>query len=467
MSPILLISFLYLLITIIISLLFTRKKWEFIFYIFSFGLILTPSTKILGLYSSSVLNFNINQYIIYILIFLYPISFLFLLKGKKNSNTLLKYYYKKIGVFFFLIICSFLFNMILNVMYYRVSFFALPRYHLMEYLSAFVILHFSLILFSKIDSHRISIVFRNLWIITLIYSATLGAIFFLKIPFAESFQKIAYNFNFKGTTSFLDTALDASIYLNRSYSIFGGGNQFGILASISLIIASYLLNEKIITKTLFFILIFFQLLILTSSLSRTGFLFYLLTWLILVIRNSGNIFKTSLFLIGFSFILYLALTIFDERIQNIFILENFISAFFSERLNYWILFFEILKSTPESLYLGLSKYYFLSRNIFFENGYLNLYAEGGLFTLLLHFLAYFVLMFQLKKTTGDNKFSSFHKSASDYLLLFLLIELLQGALLSFRFEAINGITIGYFIYLKYLNYKSGLQISSADQNYSK
>lgn len=453
MSPILLISFIFLFVIVVSSLLFTRNKWEFLFYILSFGLILTPSTKILGLYSSNPINFNINQYIIYLLILFYPISFLILLKQKKSAKNILQYYYKEFGIFFFLIICSFLINMILNVLYYNISFFALPRYHLMEYVSFFVILHFTLILLSKVDSLRLNIIFRNIWIVTLIYSATLGILFLLKVPFVTSLQEVAYNFNFKSANSFLDSAIDAALYLNRSYSIFAGGNQFGILASISLIIASYFFKKRIISKSIFILIIFLQLLILTSSLSRTGFLFYLLACLIIFLRSSKNIYKILLFITGFSVILYLTLTLFDDRIRNIFVFDKFIAAFISERYNHWTSFFEILKTNHESIYLGLSKQYLLSNNIFFENGYLNLYAEGGIFTLFIHFLAYFILIYKLSKPSQIDSFSSISKTSFDYLFLFLLVELLQGVLFSFRFESLNGITIAYFIYEKYLSHK--------------
>lgn len=446
---ILLLSFSSIVIIIIYSYFLTRKKYEFLFYVFSFALILTPSTKILGLYSDSPFNFNINQFIIYLLIVLFPFSITIQLKSKNIYKTI-NHYYNNFGVFIALIIVSFIVNMGINVMYYKISFFQLPKYHLLEYISFFVIVHFSLILLSKLDPQRLIIIFRNIWITISIYAAILGSLFFFKFHFAEFIQEEAYNFNFKSTNSFLDTAIDASNYLNRSYSIFGGGNQYGILAPLFLIVSFYLLKERIISRKMFSILIIFQLLILTSSLSRTAFLFYLLSWLIIILRSSRNVFKTIFILIGFPIIIYLSISFFNQRIQEIFYIDKLVESFFSERLKYWISFFEILKINPESIYLGLTKFYIASNDIFFENGYLNVWAEGGGVTLCLHFLAYFILVYKLSKTSKNNNNIIFNNFTFDFLFLFFLIELLQGALFSFRFEALVGITISYFIYLKYL-----------------
>ena len=458
MPPIFYITLIFILIIIIIPLFVTKNKWEYLFYVLSLLLVLTPSTKLLGLDSSSSLNYNVNQFIIYFLIFLFFVTSHQIFNKKYKILT---YYYKSYGIYFAMIIIAFVINMIFNSMYYRKSIFELPRYHFMEYLSFFVIMHFFLLLFSKIQKEKVKVIFRNFWVILLTFSSIFSLLYTLKLPFAIFLQGEAYNFNFKSEGAFFDNAIEAYEYLNRSYSIFAGGNQFGILAPMGLLVTAYFLKEKLLSKLSFTLLLIPQLIILVTSLSRTAFLFYLFAILILIVRNSKYILGTILLIFGGAIILIYAITILDERLKTIFDFDFIIDALFSERIDHWMKFIDLINLNPESIVLGHTKSYLSSGNMFFENGYLNLYAEGGILTLLMHLIAYFVLMYTLSKQKNRIINPSFMKLSVDYLFLFLLIEVLQGAFVSFRFESINAITIGYFIYMKYL---SELRVNAQKNN---
>lgn len=448
MAPVFSITLIFLFIIIIIPLLVAKNKWEYLFYILSLLLVLTPSTKLLGLYSLTSYNYNVNQFIIYFLIFLFFVSSHQIFNKK---NKILTYYYKSYGIYFAMVIIAFIINMIFNSMYYRKSIFELPKYHLKEYFSFFVIMHFFLLVFSKIRKEKVRVIFRNFWVILLIFSSIFSLLCTLKLPFAIFLQEEAYNFDFKREGSFFDNSLEAYEYLNRSYSIFAGGNQFGILAPMGLLVTTYFLKEKLLSKLSFTLLLIPQLIILGTSLSRTAFLFYLFAILIVIVRNSKYILITILLIFGGSIILISAITILDERLKMIFDFDFIIGALFSERIDYWMEFFGLINLNPESIVLGHTKSYLSSGNMFFENGYLNLYAEGGILTLLMYLIAYFILIYTLSKQKNRIINPAFMKLSLDYLFFFLLIELLLGALVSFRFESINAITIGYFIYMKYLS----------------
>ena len=178
-----LFSIFILIVIVCYSYLLSRIKHEFIVYVFAFSLLLTPSTKLLGLYSESILNININQAIIYLLILLFPLSIISRPALKNNSQTLMNYYYKNIGISLAFVIIAFLFNILINSIYYRVSIFALPKYHLIEFISVFVVLHSSLLLFNKIEPQRMLIILKNIWVTLVMVSALFGVLFILDINF--------------------------------------------------------------------------------------------------------------------------------------------------------------------------------------------------------------------------------------------------------------------------------------------
>ena len=427
------------------SLILTRVKYEFLLYVFSFSLMLTPSTKLLGLYSENFLNININQLIIYSLVIIFPISVVL------KFPPIMYAYYKKIGKSLVFIIIAFLLNAIINSIFYGIHPLSLPKYHLVEFISFFVILHFALILFNKIKYNGALVVVKNIWVTLVVFSALLGFLFMLEINFVIKLQELAYNFNYSNTNARLETGIDASYYLNRSYSVFSGSNQYSTIAPVSLVIFYFLLKQNIMSKKLFVILIGFQVLILISALSRTGFLLYILTIIIILAQNSKYIFNYILYSLILFVALYFTLSFFDNRIQEIFNFELVFLAFLSERLFHWIIFFDILNNSPESIFLGVYEYYLNTKNNFFENGYLNIWAEGGLLSLLSYIAFYFSSLkwFSKYKTVP----TTFKRLVVNYFLLFIIFEILMGVFVGFRFESINAITIAFFIYFAFNNIK--------------
>jgi O-antigen ligase len=342
-----------------------------------------------------------------------------------------------------------LLNVVINSIYYGVSPLSLPKYHLVEFISFFVILHFAIILVENIEYYRALVVIRNIWVTVVVYSALLGVLFMLDIDIVVRLQELAYNFNFSNTKSLLDTGLDASNYLGRSYSVYAGSNQYSTLASTSLVIFHFLRRQDIISKKLLVILIGFEILILVSSLSRTGFLLYLITVILVLSQNIKYKINYLLFSIIIVTVLNLSLSYFDERIQEIFDLELVLEAFFSERYFHWTIFFNILGSSPESILLGVYEYYLNTRNNFFENGYLNLWAEGGLLSLIGFMLFYYTSLVWFSRIKPIDK--ALKRAVVNYFLLYMIFEVFMGVFVAFRFESINAITIAFFIYIAYNN----------------
>lgn len=440
------LSLIFVVLAALFSFMLSENKHEFYFYLFSFCLILSPSTKIFGLYSDSFFNANINQFIIYFLVLAFPFNIIINSTNKNKFPFVIKVYYRKIGRLLIFVLFSFIVNMFLNSIFYDISIFSFPKYHFVEYVSFFVLLHASFSLLNKINPKRVLIILRNIWISILVFSSLLGILYSWNVESIIDLQELAYNFNFTNTISFLETAIESANYLNRSYSVFGGSNQYSVLATSSLVLFYFFYKRKILTRRLFIILIIFQILVLISSLSRTGFLLYIIVSFVIISQNSKHfinyILYTSLVLIT----LYFSLSFLDARIQNIFDFDIVVVSFFTERGYYWALFFEIISNSFESIFLGLYSYYKETKSIFFENGYLNLWAEGGLITLLLHFVFYFTLMKWFKNSSTTDK--SLSRSIFNYLFAFCIFEIFLGTFVAFRFEAINAITIATFFYLK-------------------
>lgn len=345
-----------------------------------------------------------------------------------SFNEFLKYTFMIFGV------CIFIF--IYDIFIMHIQFSNIPINYYVKYFELFWSILFFLILFARLDGDRRKKVFNNIHFIILIISSLIGFLTYLRIPFVREFHEKMYNYIFilyGGERELFDFVR----WYNRPYSIFSAANQFGLFASLSLIASIYFYDESIISRRKLIISIVLQLFILISSQSRTGFIFYLLITGLLFFKRTT--FRKKIVLIPIIIpIVFLIIIILPERIVGVFSgQEGLIEMLGAQRIFFWIKFINSL--SWDSIINGMP----ILQERGFESGYFNVYSEGGIALLLLHFTHLIKIgRFRFKE-------SNISRFAFLYALVFILSELLQGSFVTTRYVMFNGMIIAYLIIKKF------------------
>ncbi|MBN2165702.1 MAG: hypothetical protein JW717_05445 [Marinilabiliaceae bacterium] len=300
---------------------------------------------------------------------------------------------------------------------------------------------FFLILFARLTGVKRLLVFNKIHFIVLVIASLIGFLTYMHIPFVYSFHQNMYNKTFVIYDEVREV-FNYVIWYNRPYSIFSASNQFGVFASLSLILSFYFFDERVIGKTKLIISIILQLLILISSQSRTGFIFYIFIAGILYLKKT-DVKKMIMMIPVFIPLLILMYFVLPDRIIELFSgNEGLIEVMGAQRIYFWAKFYNSL--TWDSLISGLpwlvgGKEQFT----FFESGYFNIYFEGGIGFVLLHFI-------HLRKI-GRFRVSNLNIKSFAFLysLVFILSEFLQGSFITTRYVLINGMVIAYLIIKRY------------------
>ena len=420
----------YLLTVFVSSLLIYKKKDGFLFYFIIALAFIAPYSSITGL----------SLYSVFVRIIIPGFVFTYTLWKFNDLKLFIRYSFKEYLKYTILVFGLYIVIILFDVLFLHIKVTKIPVNYFVKYYELFWSISFFLILFARLNGERRTVVFNQIHFIILLVGSLVGFLTYLKVPLVYTFHEKMYNFTFIIYDEKREL-FDFVRWYNRPNSIFSAANQFGLFASLSLIISKYMYDEKIIGNKKMVINVILQVLILVSSQSRTGFIFYFLIIGLLYLR--GTNYKRKLILIPillpFFIIVYFVL---PERIMNLFSgKEGLIEALGYQRIYFWFKFFNSL--TWESIFNGMPRLIERDDFTFFESGYFNIYFEGGLGLLLLHFIHIRKIgNFKIKNLKIKN-------FAVPYSTVFILSEILQGTFITKRYALLNGMVIAYLIIKKF------------------
>jgi hypothetical protein len=273
----------------------------------------------------------------------------------------------------------------------------------------------------------------------ILFTSLLALFSYVNIDFIRNFHFNYYNFIVarEGFSDF--PLLPPQIDLKRSvFSTFSSQNQFGSFASLSLLICTFLYKSNYILKFQYYIIIALLIVIVITSESRTALIvFALLVILILFKQYKIKIILFVPLLILFGILLFPFL---GERTYLLFSSSDEIFELgYKQRFIFWQLFLESVFGDGSILIIGLNK----SNNLisFFESGYLNMIARGGLIGLYFYLI---ILIYPLKYLNRKKNANTFYLKY--FIILLLFLEISQGVWLSFRMNFFSAIVFSIILF---------------------
>ncbi len=441
MIPFFVFIILYL-IFFVLSLYFYKDKKTLPLFAIAVFLFTSPSVKIFGLYDFSLLNLNLNRYVIASLV---PVILYLGYKDSKLIKETLSILKIPLTVIFVGLIFSlsslYLFN-IENIFLYNLSF---------QYFIFSVVLVFLGYSCLKFGFESMKKVFDASFKILFYYSVILSVLFYANLSLSNDI--IFQFYNFASRIDFVTIFEDAK-NLNRFYSLFIWTNQFGAFASLSLI---YFYFNFVKSKSSFPLLLFNLVLsisIIFLSGSRTGLILFVIAGLYISYRIFFKDFKHKIssgkvILFLFSVLIVSAVFYFSpSRIS-----DDYLISFYNQRVYFWEIFFANTSFPMDYLFgFDLSKL----NNSPTESGYLRFISSGGLF----FFLSFLTLMFYLFYKSSVSKNYVYRHIGLLWIILIIIGESVQTFFLTLRYETLMAF-IYVFVMFDYLNSKKNIDESSA------
>lgn len=431
----------FIIIILFITLIVSNKNEFWIIFI-SLLLLITPTTPIFGIEISQG-NLNINKYIIY---FIFPLFILINIINNK-SKIIVIYFFKSYGRYFLYFIIVYIINWTIYSLFYNIPFLSAPRFQFNQMVAYLNCLLFFIIFFMVHYHSKLYESIIKIFYIFVIYSSFLGLLVIINNDTFLSFLNLFYNFAYKSKTG-IGYAIDFTFIYKRAYSVFGGGaNQYGFLAPLSLIIFYHAYKKNKINPSLFISVILANILILLSSESRTALVFYIIIVLHLVLISKVKGLRIFAILLPLVILVYLiTYSLLPTRVLEIYDKNSFIDVFMAQRGNFWLNFISLLPGLDEAFFFGMVREHTQNIELFFESGYINILAEGGIFILLL----YIVMILYPIKYVSDKYNIDKTLYLNIYLYSIFISEIIQGSFMSFRYESLNAILISYSIVVTYV-----------------
>lgn len=387
---------------------------------------LAPTSKLFGLDNDGWYNLQIARYVALLLLPYFLIQLFY------NRNILV--YSKKIILHIVILIFSIVLATLLREG-------EIDRTYLLNIEIFLVVLIYSLLVFHKFPDDA-DIIVRRFLSIVIVFSGllSLSTYFFIE-PF-YTVQKLFYN-TYIGLSG-LESLFDFAEINSRSYSIFSAANQFSLLASFSIIFSYYFLKNFSMNKINFFIIFIFSLIILLSSGSRTGMVFYCFTLLMIYkeIKFNKKVFLLPLIPI---FILFVIGTLPDRILDTFTNFDTVIDDLGGQRIIFWLVSWNFLNEDISNVLFGFrEKMFILNEGAHFESGFLQLWGTGGILGLL--------IFVSLLKSIYDLRLRYEERILKFIILLFILSEFFMGVFFELKWSVLNGVFVAFLIQKSYLNH---------------
>lgn len=416
----------YLLVVLAASIFAYKKMDGFLFYTIAIVAFIAPYSGI------TIVSF----YSLCVRIFIPSIVICYIIWKRNDLVKLLRFSFRN---FLYLTILVFALYAVI-ILYDRfvlgISLGQIPFGYLIKYFELFWSILFFLILFARVDSSKRLYSLKKIYLVVLTLASLIGFLTYLKVPIVYSFHEEMYNYVFEKYGA--DQELfDFVRWYNRPYSIFSASNQFGLFATLSLIVSLYLYDENVLNKITLSLTVVLQFLILISSQSRTGFLVYVILLFIVLMRRT-NLKQKIISLPLLVIVLLMAMNFLPDRVADLFSSEeSIVEGVDTQRIYFWIKFYNSL--SIESIFNGMPRLAQEKDFTFFESGYLNIYFEGGMGLILLHFA-------QIRKIGVIGRdVPNLSRFGMLYSFVFLFSEIFQGTFINVRYGLFNGLIIAYII----------------------
>lgn len=425
----------------VISIYFNRNKLESLLYTVTFILLLTPSSLMLGLELSSTLNIQFSYFFTLVIL---PVIVLQRRKLFLNKKLLINYK-KKIGKYLlFLLIFKF-----------ALSFYRLFVYEInplsdfinssKEFILILILTFFYYIGLSQLSSEKQLKFIKTVFGIFTVVVASFGMLVLLDISPFNNIQIKYYNFKSLNSGGAVSLMSDSILRDHRTYSVFSSANQFGTFSAIAIAIASTLYKAKKINILMYSVFFVSGVFIFYASQSRTSFFFFFF-FMAITLMSKFNI--KTLFLMGVLIIAsFLFYDLLPERLTNSLNSSSFQEKLEGQRISFWWTFFENVSFDVEFIFHGSYNETFLNNNLkFYESGVLNFLSKHGLISFIICWSLFIKSLIHSYKERSDNNVKVLKNISFWTLLILISGELLQGWMLSYRFETILSIIIA-LVYL--------------------